>query len=613
MTLAQLSDRFDKGDRLKTTLGSSGRQPTTVRKAAGGGEDWRRGETNDAHATARFAHARIPDRWDDRPARRSRSRNRSTSREPWRPSDLDPAPRKDEAPIVSLRTTRTRDRGGERDRGEREPAWMDDWPNEAAAGKEDKLQAWKKSMKEAEAKEKESYSPKEDADGLNDIERFKKSMKEMEKPKDKDPAPVSAPPPPPGLGDPAIIAAAPASAPENMPSALKEILGIPPAPAPAPPKSVPSPIPAVPAPSLLDSKPTAQNVFASLVNESRHPAPGHSHTPSMTSDSPQQNGGGGGGRQSKFAKFFSQPKEDSQPQSFQNPNNNPQPTFNGNGNHTPTQQQRSATTGQTMDGLLAALAANPTQNSARGFTQQQQQQGKLNALNALYAQSQQPPPPPPQQTFYNNNGGGGYLDDRSFVADGLVPGLRPPPPPQQLLDQLGGMYIGQPPNMYGANVNVNPRLQQYPTSRQMMQQPPPPQRQQQVPPRLPTQLAHAGLLRGGDGYGAQQQAPRFDLQAARASALQQQMMGGIINPGLLNGGVGMLNGGAPGMHNGAAAGMLNGGAGMGMGGMGGMRGGPQPPYPMYGGPQPPQSQVQNPSAEQFLQLFLNGNAGVGRE
>ncbi|KAG8918946.1 hypothetical protein FRC00_011921, partial [Tulasnella sp. 408] len=210
------------------------------------------------------------DRWDDRPPRERHAENRDRSRErgwesydkndkrsrsreprdrrggwdvygekdrdPWYRSSGgrdDDRRKEDEAPIVPLRSTR-RDRDRDRER-DKEPAWMDDWPDSAPSGAgkglvlgavngEDKLQAWKKSMKEKDAilepSTQETDSPQDTLqDGLNDIERFKLQMKQAQAQNDLD---VKAPTPPtvpatngapPGLNglpsDPAIVSAPP--------------------------------------------------------------------------------------------------------------------------------------------------------------------------------------------------------------------------------------------------------------------------------------------------------------------------------------------------------------------------------------------------------------------
>lgn len=403
---------------------------------------------------------RRTDRWDDRPPRERHAENRDRSRErgwesydkndkrsrsreprdrrggwdvygdkdrdPWYRSSGgrdDDRRKEDEAPIVPLRSTR-RDRDRDRER-DKEPAWMDDWPDSAPSGAgkglvlgavngEDKLQAWKKSMKEKDAilepSTEETDSPQDTLqDGLNDIERFKLQMKQAQAQNDldvkaptpptvpltngappglnglpSDPAIVSAPPPT-LAADPAIVSASnpgsavPSPSPhpvgpgvEGQAGGLRS-LGLPPAAQTSSGSSTPNPNPdsvslfqtlfnqnPPPQPTGLSSfpqdtppnltpidvKPTAQNVFASFLNEPRHPAkpngissntssvirspdidPPLSSAASATSTSsrttvPPQNlpllsGAGAGGRTSKFAKFFSQqpptPKDESGP------------------------------------------------------------------------------------------------------------------------------------------------------------------------------------------------------------------------------------------------------------------------------------------------------------
>ncbi|KAG8856323.1 hypothetical protein FRB96_006474 [Tulasnella sp. 330] len=168
----------------------------------------------------------------DRDSRDRRSRSREPppvennrrgwekERDPWqrpvgtsgRDRDRGPGQGDDEAGIVPLRNTRRgaenrdrdrgdRDRGADRDRREeREPAWMDDWaPSDTNAekgakaggglvlgglgadGEPDKLQQWKKSMKDKEAPQQQAPSPmftQTPDEGMNDLERFKLQMKE---------------------------------------------------------------------------------------------------------------------------------------------------------------------------------------------------------------------------------------------------------------------------------------------------------------------------------------------------------------------------------------------------------------------------------------------------
>ncbi|KAG9038196.1 hypothetical protein FRB95_002636 [Tulasnella sp. JGI-2019a] len=204
----------------------------------------------------------------DRDSRDRRSRSREPApaegnrrgwekeRDPWQRStggvsggrDRGAGPGDDEAGIVPLRNTRRgaenrdrdrdrvdRDRGRDHDRREeKEPAWMDDWtPPDTTAekgakagglvlggfgadGEPDKLQQWKKSMKDKESAPQQSTPtfPQTPDDGLNDLERFKLQMKES---KGKGLSEIQPQPPasalpngaPPGLSlphhDPAIV------------------------------------------------------------------------------------------------------------------------------------------------------------------------------------------------------------------------------------------------------------------------------------------------------------------------------------------------------------------------------------------------------------------------
>ncbi|KAG8993578.1 hypothetical protein FRB90_000661, partial [Tulasnella sp. 427] len=399
-------------------------------------DDWRRADRwDDRERPPRERHADTRERsrergWDshERSDKRSRSREPRDRRggwdvygekdkDPWYRTRDEDRRKEDEAPIVPLRNTRRdRDRDRERERErDKEPAWMDDWPDSAPSGAgkglvlgavngEDKLQAWKKSMKEKDITPSaiepsilETESPLETPqDGLNDIERFKLQMKQAHAQKEQEnkaPTPPSVPVAngaPPGLNglpsdpaivsgpsqtlaaDPAIVTAStpgsavPSPSPhpvgpglESQPIGLKS-LGIPstaqtqsgnstPNPNPdsvslfqtlfnqnPPAQSMPLDAPAMP-PNLtpLDVKPTAQNVFASFLNEPRHAPksngilsnsssvikspdldPPVSSAASVTSTSsratvpapnlPLLSGAGAGGRTSKFAKFFNQ-------------------------------------------------------------------------------------------------------------------------------------------------------------------------------------------------------------------------------------------------------------------------------------------------------------------
>ncbi|KAG8948587.1 hypothetical protein FRC04_009489 [Tulasnella sp. 424] len=397
-------------------------------------DDWRRADRwDDRDRPPRERHAETKDRSRERGWERSRSREPRDRRGGWDvygEKDKDPWYRtsggrdddrrkEDEAPIVPLRSTR-RERGAERDRErDKEPAWMDDWPDSAPSGTgkglvlgavngEDKLQAWKKSMKEkdtpaAESPAQEASSPPDGLqDGLNDIERFKLQMKQAQAQETNAPTPPTAPlangappglnglpsdpaivsaPPPTFVADPAIVSAStpgsavPSPSPHPVGSGADgfKSLGLPsaaqtpsgnstPNPNPdsvslfqtlfnqnPPPQSTPpSAFPQETPPNLtpIDVKPTAQNVFASFLNESRHPPksngissntssvirspdidPPLSSAASATSTSsrttvppgnlPLLSGAGAGGRTSKFAKFFSQqpptPKDESGP------------------------------------------------------------------------------------------------------------------------------------------------------------------------------------------------------------------------------------------------------------------------------------------------------------
>ncbi|KAG8910283.1 hypothetical protein FRC01_006414 [Tulasnella sp. 417] len=536
-------------------------------------DDWRRADRwddRDRPPRERHTEARSRERgWEsyDKSDKRSRSREPRDRRGGWDvygDKDKDPWYRssggrdddrrkEDEAPIVPLRSTR-RDRDRDRER-DKEPAWMDDWPDSAPAGGkglvlgavngEDKLQAWKKSMKEKdstpsalEPSAQETDSPSDLQDGLNDIERFKLQMKQAQVQNDLD---VKAPTPPtvpqtngapPGLNglpsDPAIVSAPPptlaadpaivsASTPGSaVPSPSPHPVGVDgrpvglgsiglPAAQTSSGSSTPNPNPDSaslfqtlfnqnppfqpgasayppqdPPPNLtpIDVKPTAQNVFASFLNEPRHSAkpngissntssvirspdidPPLSSAASATSTGsravPPQNlpllsGAGAGGRTSKFAKFFSQqpptPKDESGP--TMSGLGSGLPPSNGASNPLLSHQSQPSLGGRDPMSLnLGNMGLPPLNGPISGLPN-----GVGNGMglpNGMMGLGQQPsglpfpqqgglpPMPPHQQPMFSPND----TADR-FVADNLVPGLRPQRPRESSLSLGGGGLYG---------------------------------------------------------------------------------------------------------------------------------------------------------------------------
>ncbi|KAG8905284.1 hypothetical protein FRB99_000301 [Tulasnella sp. 403] len=421
------ADRWDDRDKPRTSDRDNRRSRSRDRRDGGWGDD------RDREKRSHSREPRSDDRrgWDNH-------RDKDRDRDPWyrapggRDDDRDRR-KEEEAPIVPLRSTR-RDRGAERDRDrEREPAWMDDWAPDTPAsggkgmilgganGEMDKLQVWKKAMKEKEAgvvaatssgdiPSESKSAPDEvvaetpvlgtDSSGLNDIEKFKLAMKAQNaKQLDHAPSPTVnqalngappglgvsstvpndlSPPDPRPLADPAILVASNSTSARNTPPLHAngtgegtpislETLGLPLSASQTPSlqqaqdssmlfkalfnTSPPKPDALSPAstkpsiiteglnktaattlpPTSIDSKPSAQNVFASFLTESRHPTKVNG-TPtkptdsvdafSATSTSPANPGRptnqnpmslplgaapGAGGRTSKFAKFFSNP------------------------------------------------------------------------------------------------------------------------------------------------------------------------------------------------------------------------------------------------------------------------------------------------------------------